>query len=248
MPTRSLTSGASASGTSPCPASSCCATMVVVYCGSITLPSLLQGLFGYDALASGLVMSPAGVSCLAAMVVTGILLGRQVDARWLIAGGLVVMAAAYYWLARLNLQVSSWHFVWPWMLHGVGRGNAVCAGQCGRLQVHSCSSARGGGRAAEPASHRGWQRRHLDDQYHRGAARPVPLVPPGREPGPVEPPCPVFHGPGARALHAVDGRPGPVEADRPAGARQLAASSRLRRWPSSTSSGCVPSWRWHSSF
>ena len=97
-------------------------TMVVVYCGSITLPSLLQGLFGYDALGSGLVMSPSGVSCLAAMVVTGILLGRQVDARWLIAGGLVVMAAAYYWLARLNLQVSPWHFVWPWMLMALGGG------------------------------------------------------------------------------------------------------------------------------
>ena len=97
-------------------------TMVVVYCGSIALPSLLQGLFGYDALVSGLVMSPSGVSCLAAMVVIGILLGRQVDARWLIAGGLVVMAAAYYWLARLNLQISPWHFVWPWMLMALGGG------------------------------------------------------------------------------------------------------------------------------
>jgi len=96
--------------------------MVVVYCGSIALPSVLQGLFGYDALISGLVMSPSGVSCLAAMVVIGILLGRQVDARWLIAGGLVVMAAAFYWLARLNLQVSPWHFVWPWMLMALGGG------------------------------------------------------------------------------------------------------------------------------
>jgi DHA2 family multidrug resistance protein len=97
-------------------------TMVVVYCGSIALPSLLQTLLGYDALASGLVMSPSGVSCLAAMVVTGILLGRQVDARWLIGGGLVVMAAAYYWLARLNLQISPTHVVWPWMLMALGGG------------------------------------------------------------------------------------------------------------------------------
>jgi DHA2 family multidrug resistance protein len=97
-------------------------TMVVVYCGSIALPMLLQGLFGYDALVSGMVMSPSGVSCLAAMVVIGILLGRQVDARWLIAGGLVVIAAAYYWLARLNLQISPWHVVWPWMLMALGGG------------------------------------------------------------------------------------------------------------------------------
>jgi len=96
--------------------------MVVVYCGSIALPMLLQGLFGYDALVSGLVMSPSGVSCLAAMVVIGILLGKQVDARWLIAGGLVVMAAAYYWLARLNLEISPWHVVWPWMLMALGGG------------------------------------------------------------------------------------------------------------------------------
>ena len=56
------------------------------------------------------------------MVVTGILLGRQVDARWLIAGGLVVMAAAYYWLARLNLEISPTHVVWPWMLMALGGG------------------------------------------------------------------------------------------------------------------------------
>jgi DHA2 family multidrug resistance protein len=96
--------------------------MVVVYCGSIALPSLLQALMGYDALASGLVMSPSGFSCLAAMMVVGILLGRQVDARWLIAGGLVVMVAAYYWLARLNLQISPTHVVWPWMLMAAGGG------------------------------------------------------------------------------------------------------------------------------
>ena len=66
----------------------------VVYGASIALPGMLQALFGYDALRSGLVMSPSGVSSMAAMVVVGVLLGRQVDARWLIAAGLVVMAAA----------------------------------------------------------------------------------------------------------------------------------------------------------
>ena len=97
-------------------------TMVVVYCGSVALPMLLQALLNYDALASGLVMSPAGVSCLAAMVVTGVLLGRQFDARWLVAAGLLVMGAAYYWLAHLNLEISPWHVVWPWMLMALGGG------------------------------------------------------------------------------------------------------------------------------
>ena len=130
--------------------------MVVVYCGSIALPMLLQALMGYDALASGLVMSPSGVSCLAAMVVVGILLGRQVDARWLIAAGLVVMAAAYYWLARLNLQISPTHVVWPWMLMAAGPGGCcsprstwppsstllhICAGR--RSDCSACCAPRG---------------------------------------------------------------------------------------------------------
>jgi hypothetical protein len=38
------------------------------------------------------------------MVVASILLVWQSDARWMIAAGLVVMAAANYWMARMNLQ------------------------------------------------------------------------------------------------------------------------------------------------
>ena len=49
----------------------------VLYGASIALPGMLQSLFGYDALRSGLVMSPSGVSSMAAMVVVGVLLGRQ---------------------------------------------------------------------------------------------------------------------------------------------------------------------------
>jgi DHA2 family multidrug resistance protein len=56
------------------------------------------------------------------MVVVGVLLGRQVDARWLIAIGLVVMAAANYWMARLNLQISPWQVVGPRMLLTLGLG------------------------------------------------------------------------------------------------------------------------------
>jgi DHA2 family multidrug resistance protein len=117
-------------------------TMVVVYCGSIALPMLLQALMGYDALASGLVMSPSGVSCLAAMVVVGILLGRQVDARWLIAGGLVVMAAAVAGTAEC--QISPTHVVWPWMLMALG---GCCSPGQWRLALAICA----GGGAAQPA-------------------------------------------------------------------------------------------------
>lgn len=64
--------------------------------------------FGYDALVSGLAMFPSGVSSMAAMVVVGILLGRQFD-------GLVFMAAGNYWMTRMNLQIDFWQVVGPRM-------------------------------------------------------------------------------------------------------------------------------------
>ena len=97
-------------------------SFAVVYCASIALPTMLQGLFGYDALRSGLAMSPSGVSSMAAMVVAGFLLGRQVDARWLIPVGLLAMAVGNYAMVQMNLQVGPWQMIWPRMLLTLGIG------------------------------------------------------------------------------------------------------------------------------
>jgi DHA2 family multidrug resistance protein len=85
----------------------------VLYAASTSLPGLLQALFGYDAYASGLVQSPAGLFSVLMLVVVGFLLGRGIDARWLIAVGLLVMAAGCYWMALMNLGISPWQVVWP---------------------------------------------------------------------------------------------------------------------------------------
>jgi len=78
-----------------------------------SLPSLLQSLFGYDALVSGLVLSPAGISSVMVLPIIGFLLGRRLDARWLIAAGLLVVSAANYWMSQMNLSISPWQVVWP---------------------------------------------------------------------------------------------------------------------------------------
>jgi DHA2 family multidrug resistance protein len=93
---------------------------LVLYGASVSLPSLLQSLFGYDAFVSGLVMSPSGVFSIVVMVIVGVLVGRGVDARWLIAAGLLVMAAGCYWMARMNLHISSGQVVWPRVVLIVG--------------------------------------------------------------------------------------------------------------------------------
>ena len=69
----------------------CC---IIIFCaylalfaGTKSLLILLQTLFGYDALKTGLVMSPSGIAAVLALPIVGRLIGLKVDARWLIAIG-----------------------------------------------------------------------------------------------------------------------------------------------------------------
>jgi DHA2 family multidrug resistance protein len=94
----------------------------VLYANSFSLPNLLQALFGYDAFRAGLVLSPGGITSISALLVAGILLGRGTDARWLVAVGLIILAASNYWFALLNLQVGPWQVIWPRMLLTLGLG------------------------------------------------------------------------------------------------------------------------------
>ena len=94
----------------------------VLYAANISLPALLQTLFGYDALAAGLVLSPGGISSISALLIVGFLLGRGADARWLIAAGLVVLAISNYWMAQMNLQISPWQAAYPRMVLTGGLG------------------------------------------------------------------------------------------------------------------------------
>ena len=67
---------------------------------------MLQSLFGYDAYTAGLIMSPGGIAVMVFMPVSGYLLSRGVDARYLICFGLLSVAAASYWTAFLTLDAS----------------------------------------------------------------------------------------------------------------------------------------------
>ncbi len=220
----------------------------VLYGASTSLPGLLQSLFGYDAYVSGLVQSPSGIGAVLVLLVVGALLGRGVDARWLIAGGLLVMAAGCYWMALMNLYISPWQVIWPRIVMIAGLSMIFAPLNVAAFKYTPAIFARGGGRPVGPAPQRGGQRRHLDGPDHAGAARAVPPVAPGRHPRPVESPRP--HVPGERpdVLHAADGRPRPVATGRRCKRWPTSASSRPRRWPTSTSSGCAPPWGWPSWF
>jgi len=96
---------------------SCCIIIFcaygVLYANTTTLPALLQSLFGYDATRSGLVLSPAGMFAVVVLFLVGMLLTRGVDARYLMAAGLLTLAVGNYWMSQLNLGISPWQVVWP---------------------------------------------------------------------------------------------------------------------------------------
>jgi len=96
---------------------SCCIIIFcaygVLYANTTSLPGLLQSLFGYDSTTSGLVLSPSGVGAVVVLVVAGALLARGVDARYLMAVGLLTLAVGNYWLSLMNLDISPWQVVWP---------------------------------------------------------------------------------------------------------------------------------------
>jgi DHA2 family multidrug resistance protein len=47
------------------------------------------------------------------LMVVGRLIGRGLDARYLIALGLLIMAAGNYWMAIMNLYISPFQIIWP---------------------------------------------------------------------------------------------------------------------------------------
>jgi DHA2 family multidrug resistance protein len=94
----------------------------VLYGQSTLLPGMLESLFGYDAFHAGLVLSPAGFFSIIAMIIVGGLLGRGLDARWLIGAGLVILGVGNYWLSLLNLDISPNYVVWTRVVTIVGLG------------------------------------------------------------------------------------------------------------------------------
>jgi MFS transporter, DHA2 family, multidrug resistance protein len=94
----------------------------VLYGTSTLLPALLESLFGYDAFHAGLVLSPSGAFTILALIVVGALLGRGIDARWLIATGLLILATGCFWMSQMNLDISPWQVVWPRVVMIAGLG------------------------------------------------------------------------------------------------------------------------------
>lgn len=91
----------------------------VLYGSTTLLPLMLQTLFGYTAMDSGLVLSPGGLVICAGMPLAGLLL-RKMEARWLIAFGVLVSSFGLFHMAGFSLDLDFSTAVQARMIQSLG--------------------------------------------------------------------------------------------------------------------------------
>jgi len=85
------------------------------------LPPFLQQLKGYPVFTTGVVMAPRGIGTMISMFMVSRLIGR-VDARWLIAIGLVLCGLSLYDMTQFSIDVSEGQVIWNGFMQGIGLG------------------------------------------------------------------------------------------------------------------------------
>jgi MFS transporter, DHA2 family, multidrug resistance protein len=93
----------------------------VLYGSTVLLPLWLQTLMGYSALEAGMAMLPRGLGSFLFMPIVGILMGK-IEARKLLAAGLIIASFSIYQLSNLNLNAGYWDIFWPQLLQGCSMG------------------------------------------------------------------------------------------------------------------------------
>ena len=91
--------------------------------GSIALlPLLTQRLLGYPAMSAGMLFIPRAVASAIALSITGNWLMNFIDARVLVAVGIVLSAVGTMMMANLSLNADAWAIAAPGILAGIGMG------------------------------------------------------------------------------------------------------------------------------
>ena len=90
----------------------------VLFASMVLLPVMLQTLMGYTAIAAGWALAPRGLGSFFGMILVGVVSSR-VDARKLLALGLLGAGGTLLWFSTMNLDAGYWDFFWPQLLQGL---------------------------------------------------------------------------------------------------------------------------------
>lgn len=95
---------------------------IVMFAVMALLPPMLQNLFGYGVIDTGIVLMPRGVGILISMQLSGLLMRRGVDARPVVASGFLICAVSLWQMAHWSLDVDEAHVIISGLLQGLGMG------------------------------------------------------------------------------------------------------------------------------
>jgi DHA2 family multidrug resistance protein len=96
-------------------------TGVLLLAGLALLPPLLQQLYGYSVLQSGILTAPRGVGTLISMLVAGRLVDK-VDLRILVAAGLGLMGWSLHMMTGFAIEMGAGPVIWSGLVQGLGLG------------------------------------------------------------------------------------------------------------------------------
>jgi DHA2 family multidrug resistance protein len=96
-------------------------TGVLLLAGLALLPPLLQRLYGYSVLQSGMLTMPRGIGTLISMLTVG-RISKYVDTRWLVALGMALMGWSLHIMSGFALVQGSGPVIWSGVIQGLGLG------------------------------------------------------------------------------------------------------------------------------
>ncbi len=95
---------------------------VVVYTTMALLPPMLQGLFSYDTIDTGLVIAPRGVGGIIGMQIANRMILRKIDVRLPIGTGFIFTVYTLYLMTGWSLEVDFATMAWTGFVQGLGVG------------------------------------------------------------------------------------------------------------------------------
>jgi len=95
---------------------------VVMFATMALLPPMLQNLFGYGVIDTGIVLMPRGIGILISMQVSSWLMRRGWDARPVVAMGFLICGFSLWQMAHWSLAVDQFHIIATGLTQGLGMG------------------------------------------------------------------------------------------------------------------------------
>jgi DHA2 family multidrug resistance protein len=95
---------------------------VVMFATMALIPPMLQQLFGYSVIDTGMVLMPRGIGTLITMQVSGYLIRKGFDARYMLGIGFLIAALSLWDMAGWSLAVDRPHIIAASLIQGLGMG------------------------------------------------------------------------------------------------------------------------------